>query len=280
MAPGVLIAAATPPSCVCALLFAVNELYGRLFATWTLLTCGLCLICARNPTNAAIYGERACVCCCACVSQLLGLLPGLAAAASSSELRERRGVLSAARHASATRTTPTARRAAVLLCATCCCRRHAAVVCCGAGALSDGAAGVQDHVDQGRSDAHGHRRCVLWWRDGGHVSAEVAVARAARNHHHQVQQTHGAVLAVVCLTPAAASIVSSQTAQASQRCGWAWAGTITQCTANSSRPAARSTARKERQQQQQQVATAPTAGGCWGVRRAWQGGSRLTRASG
>ncbi|KAF8060619.1 rplL [Scenedesmus sp. PABB004] len=34
----------------------VNDLYGRLFATWTVLTCGLCLICARNPTNAAIYG--------------------------------------------------------------------------------------------------------------------------------------------------------------------------------------------------------------------------------
>lgn len=34
----------------------VNDLYGRLFATWTTLTCGLCLICARNPTNAAIYG--------------------------------------------------------------------------------------------------------------------------------------------------------------------------------------------------------------------------------
>lgn len=34
----------------------VNDLYGRLFATWTLLTCGLCLICARNPTNPAIYG--------------------------------------------------------------------------------------------------------------------------------------------------------------------------------------------------------------------------------
>jgi hypothetical protein len=37
--------------------YAVNDLYGRLFATWTTLTCGLCLICARNPTNAAIYGE-------------------------------------------------------------------------------------------------------------------------------------------------------------------------------------------------------------------------------
>jgi hypothetical protein len=34
----------------------VNDLYGRLFATWTLLTCGLCLICARSPTNPAIYG--------------------------------------------------------------------------------------------------------------------------------------------------------------------------------------------------------------------------------
>eukprot|EP00882_Tetradesmus_deserticola_P001237 GHRQ01001338.1.p1 GENE.GHRQ01001338.1~~GHRQ01001338.1.p1 ORF type:complete len:161 (+),score=43.75 GHRQ01001338.1:190-672(+) len=34
----------------------VNDLYGRLFATWTMLTCGLCLICARNPTNAAVYG--------------------------------------------------------------------------------------------------------------------------------------------------------------------------------------------------------------------------------
>jgi hypothetical protein len=39
------------------ILFAVNDLYGRLFATWTTLTCGLCLICARNPTNAAIYGK-------------------------------------------------------------------------------------------------------------------------------------------------------------------------------------------------------------------------------
>lgn len=36
---------------------AVNDLYGRLFATWTLLTCGLCLICAKNPTNSAIYGR-------------------------------------------------------------------------------------------------------------------------------------------------------------------------------------------------------------------------------
>lgn len=34
----------------------VNDLYGRLFATWTLLTCGLCLLCARTPTNPAIYG--------------------------------------------------------------------------------------------------------------------------------------------------------------------------------------------------------------------------------
>ena len=28
---------------------AVTELYGRTFATWTLTTCALCLICAKNP---------------------------------------------------------------------------------------------------------------------------------------------------------------------------------------------------------------------------------------
>ena len=35
---------------------AVNELYGRTFATWTLTTCALCLICAKNPRVRAIYG--------------------------------------------------------------------------------------------------------------------------------------------------------------------------------------------------------------------------------
>jgi hypothetical protein len=35
---------------------AVNELYGRTFATWTLTTCALCLICAKNPRVPAIYG--------------------------------------------------------------------------------------------------------------------------------------------------------------------------------------------------------------------------------
>ncbi|KAK9845316.1 hypothetical protein WJX81_003364 [Elliptochloris bilobata] len=34
----------------------VNELYGRTFATWTLTTCALCLICAKNPRVRAIYG--------------------------------------------------------------------------------------------------------------------------------------------------------------------------------------------------------------------------------
>lgn len=34
----------------------VNPLLGRLFASWTLLTCGLCLICAKNPFNRAVYG--------------------------------------------------------------------------------------------------------------------------------------------------------------------------------------------------------------------------------
>ncbi len=36
---------------------AVTELYGRTFATWTLTTCALCLICAKNPRVPAIYGE-------------------------------------------------------------------------------------------------------------------------------------------------------------------------------------------------------------------------------
>lgn len=40
----------------CFWLDAVNELYGRTFATWTLTTCALCLICAKNPRVRAIYG--------------------------------------------------------------------------------------------------------------------------------------------------------------------------------------------------------------------------------
>ena len=35
---------------------AESELYGRTFATWTILTCTLCIICSRNPENQAIYG--------------------------------------------------------------------------------------------------------------------------------------------------------------------------------------------------------------------------------
>lgn len=34
----------------------VTELHGRVFAVWTLLTCALSLICAKNPRVAAIYG--------------------------------------------------------------------------------------------------------------------------------------------------------------------------------------------------------------------------------
>ena len=37
---------------------AVNELFSRTFAVWTLTSCMLCLICARNPCNPAIYGAR------------------------------------------------------------------------------------------------------------------------------------------------------------------------------------------------------------------------------
>lgn len=37
--------------------WAVNELYGRTFAIWTLTTCVLCLICAKNPCVPAIYGK-------------------------------------------------------------------------------------------------------------------------------------------------------------------------------------------------------------------------------
>lgn len=38
-------------------LHAVNPLFGRLFAAWTTVTCMLCLICASNPTNRAIYSK-------------------------------------------------------------------------------------------------------------------------------------------------------------------------------------------------------------------------------
>ena len=34
----------------------VTDLYGRTFATWTFLTCCLCVICSRNPQNRPIYG--------------------------------------------------------------------------------------------------------------------------------------------------------------------------------------------------------------------------------
>jgi hypothetical protein len=34
----------------------VTDLAGRIFATWTLTSCMLCLICARNPCVPAIYG--------------------------------------------------------------------------------------------------------------------------------------------------------------------------------------------------------------------------------
>lgn len=41
---------------------AVSELQGRTFATWTLTSCLLCLICARNPCVPAIYGEEIVIC--------------------------------------------------------------------------------------------------------------------------------------------------------------------------------------------------------------------------
>lgn len=44
---------------------AVTDLAGRIFATWTLTSCMLCLICARNPCVPAIYGAflATLVCC-------------------------------------------------------------------------------------------------------------------------------------------------------------------------------------------------------------------------
>ena len=36
----------------------VTDLYGRTFATWTLTTSVLCLICAKNPCIPSIYGAR------------------------------------------------------------------------------------------------------------------------------------------------------------------------------------------------------------------------------
>ena len=34
---------------------AVTEIHGRTFGTWTLLTCTLCLLCARNLHNKPLY---------------------------------------------------------------------------------------------------------------------------------------------------------------------------------------------------------------------------------
>lgn len=43
---------------VAAVLYAaVTELCGRVFGIWTLLTCALCCICARNPCVPSIYGR-------------------------------------------------------------------------------------------------------------------------------------------------------------------------------------------------------------------------------
>lgn len=36
---------------------AVTELCGRVFGIWTVLTCALCCICARNPCVPSIYGR-------------------------------------------------------------------------------------------------------------------------------------------------------------------------------------------------------------------------------
>ena len=41
---------------------AVNDLFSRVFAVWTLTSCMLCLICARNPCNQAIYGKPGVLC--------------------------------------------------------------------------------------------------------------------------------------------------------------------------------------------------------------------------
>ena len=36
----------------------VTPAFGRLFGTWTLVTCMLCVICSFNIHNAAIYGAE------------------------------------------------------------------------------------------------------------------------------------------------------------------------------------------------------------------------------
>lgn len=46
-------------ACRCAFVCAVTDLAGRIFSTWTLTSCVLCLICARNPCVPAIYGAHA-----------------------------------------------------------------------------------------------------------------------------------------------------------------------------------------------------------------------------
>jgi hypothetical protein len=116
----------------------VNDLYGRLFATWTLLTCGLCLICARNPTNPAIYGA-----------------PALRPRPSAWQCMA--SVLKPV-HPSPPPPSP---------CTLNPTRRHPAVVCRGAGPLSHGAAGLQDDEHQGRGVADGCRRCGRSKRGGG-----------------------------------------------------------------------------------------------------------------
>jgi len=44
-------------NCSHTLVTAVNPLFGRLFAAWTSVTCILCVACAWQPTNRALYCE-------------------------------------------------------------------------------------------------------------------------------------------------------------------------------------------------------------------------------
>ena len=143
--------AAAPPDGPCTpppllLSRAVTDLAGRIFATWTLTSCVLCLICARNPCVPAIYGARS---------------------------RSRRPH----RAAAAAGAAPAAAPAPLLLpppgCDPCCLaaltapllpaaarRRHAGLLPHRAAALCHGAAPVPDAGPRHRAAAHDRRGCA------------------------------------------------------------------------------------------------------------------------
>lgn len=180
---------------------AVTDLAGRIFSMWTLTSCMLCLICARNPCVPAIYGAR-----------------GAAAALSP--------------HAGTQRSPPLlppdlTQQAAALPCAShrpVCppsyrlpCRRHAGLLPHRAAALQHGAAAVPHHGARHRAAAHDRGGCAA-------AGEHKPLLGAGRGHAREPAQGVRRRCRVHQPPPPAPP---SPLPQASPACGWCWGGTTT-----------------------------------------------------